>query len=148
MEQLRVVARDLKNAMRLDRHEYHAQRVRDADGAPYTVGTPKLLSLAEYRAAEGNPAAPLAGEDPFLDKVAISGRSASLLNMDWMIRNAMSLNCTKHPPATCYLVNEVLTSVESGEARIKNHHGQLAREQWRKLKVEYSRVLKGRIIAF
>ena len=87
------------------------------------------------------------GEDPFFGKVAKSGRSAALLNMDWMIRNASER--TKHPPpATGDLVNEVLTSVESGEVRIANHHGQLARERRRKLKVEYSKVLMGRLIAF
>ena len=86
------------------------------------------------------------GEDPFFGKVAKSGRSAALLNMDWMLRNANER--TKHPPATCYLVNEVLTSVESGEARIANHQDQLAREQRRKLKVEKEKVRMARPIAF
>ena len=81
------MARDLKNAMQLNRYDYHGQRVREGGGVPCTVAKARLLSHAEYRAAEGNPATPLMGDGPFFDKVAKSGRSAALLNMDWMVRN-------------------------------------------------------------
>ena len=66
-EELRRVARDLKNAMQLNRYNYHDQRVREGDGVPYTVAKARLLSHAEYRAAEGNPATPLMGDDRFFD---------------------------------------------------------------------------------
>ena len=145
-EELRMVARDLKNATHLNRYDHHAQRVREGDSVPYTVAKAKLLSHAEYRAAEGNPATPLMGDDRFFDKVAKSGRSAALLNMDWMIRNASER--TKHPPATGYLVNEVLSSVDSGEARIANYFDQKAREQRRKLKVDKEKVHMAKLIAF
>ena len=51
----RRAARDLKNATQLNRYDYHAQRVREGDGVPFTVAKARLLSHAEYRAAEGFP---------------------------------------------------------------------------------------------
>ena len=84
------MARDLKNATRMDRHEYHEQRSRIGNGVPFTVRKAKLLSHAEYRAAEGNPDTPLHHDGPSFDKVAASGRSAGLLNMDWTVRTGHS----------------------------------------------------------
>ena len=105
----------------------------------------KLLSHAEYCAAEGNPATPLVGDDPYFDKVAASGRSAALLNMDWMTRNGNERN--KHPPATGYLANEVFTSVESGDTRIAVCVEQKARAMRRRLRTHNKKFYMARLIA-
>ena len=141
------MARDLKNATRLNRYDHQAQRVREGDGVPFTVAKAKLLSHAEFRAAEGNPATPLVGDDRFFDKVAASGRSAALLNLDWMVRNGNNERA-KHPPPTGYLVNEVLTSVELGEARMAACIAQQARERRRKLKKDCLTTHRYQIIEF
>ena len=136
----------MKNAMQLNRYDYHDQRRREGDGVPYTVAKARLLSHAEYCAAEGNPATPLVGDDRYFDKVAASVRSAALLNMDWMIRNQHERN--KHLPPTGYVVNEDLTAVEASDARVAACVARLQREQRRKLKTDNKKAHMGRLIAF
>ena len=69
----------MKNAIGVDRHE----RSRLTTGKPL-VPPARLLSRAEYSAAEGNADIPLwaGSRDDKFDKIAASGRSAALLNTD------------------------------------------------------------------
>ena len=63
---------------------------------PIVMG--RLLSQAEYAVAQGDPSTPLTGGDPSAGKVAASGRSASLLNTDWMVRNCVGRGGSRYPP--------------------------------------------------
>ena len=143
--ELERVARGLKNATGRQRHELYELRRRTGDGAP-AVRKARLLSHAEYCAAEGNLDTPLHGDDPFFDKAAASGRSMGLLNMDWMVRCGYS--DAKHPPPTGYLTNEALTSRESSDAREAACLAQQARERRRKLQKTCSKVYEARVVEF
>ena len=67
----------------------------------------KLVSQAEYRKTEGNLAMALWG-DPSSGKVAASGRSSSLLNLDWIARNGRGYGPRrdKPAPATSFIVTK------------------------------------------
>ena len=81
--QVTEVARDMKNAFSVSRADYVRPLPRVPQGA-------KLLSRGEYLSAEGNEDIPLWGDDPAFGKVAASGRSSSLINLDWMARGGPS----------------------------------------------------------
>jgi hypothetical protein len=134
-DELLEVARDLKLGLGVDRFEL--ERLRTGQGK---VPQARLLSQAEYSAAEGDAATPMMGDDMAFDKVAASGRSSALLNLDWTVRNAYS--STALPPPTGY-INTVSTSREAMVEREWMHKELLRRDARRKLKtVEPQRTRK------
>ena len=119
----------MKNAIGIDRYE----RSRLTPGKPL-VSQARLLSQAEYSAAEGNADIPLwaGSRDDKFDKVAASGRSAALLNTDWVVRCGYS-DYFKHPPPGGF-VNTAFASREAAEARVEAHAAREVQEHRRKLK--------------
>ena len=105
------VARALKNALGINRYELSrtsAARVRPPMA--------KLLSHAEYCSAEGDAATPLQGDGPSFGKVAASGRSASLLNADWILR--CNYGATKHEPPTGYVLSAFVHVVHQHQVNV------------------------------
>jgi hypothetical protein len=92
-DELLQVAAEMKNALGVSKNE--RERLL---GSRVPTAKDRLLSRAEYSVAQGDPSTPLIGGDPSVDKVAASGRSASLLNTDWMVRHYVSGGGRQHPP--------------------------------------------------
>jgi hypothetical protein len=125
-DELRHVAAELKNALGVDRIERHR-----LTGRPPSVKA-RLLSRAEYSAAEGDDSTPLCGDDRTFGKVAASGRSVALLNLDWMVR-CNAGDGQQHPPPVGF-VEVLATSDQALATRVAAHAESEAREQRRKLK--------------
>ena len=120
--QLLRVAIEMRNALGVsykERHDELSQQV--AAGTMQPMGIARLLNPLEHARAQGNPGTPLFG-DPSEDKVAISGRSASLLNLDWGVRNPLlnSRHGAMHPPPRGY-VESYDTSDQAREDRLERH---------------------------
>ena len=97
-------------------------------GITQPIAKARLLSQAEYAVAQGDPSTPLTGGDPSVDKVAASGRSASLLNMDWMVRNCVGRGGSRYPPPFGYL-DSYDTSDQAMVDREVRHAGVAVREK-------------------
>ena len=121
--QLLKVAIEMRNALEVSNAERDVELRRQADAAGTTqpMVIARLLNPVEYARAQGNPGTPLFG-DPSEDKVAISGRSASLLNLDWAVRNPLLNNKggAKHPPPRGY-VESYDTSDQAKDDRLARH---------------------------
>ena len=127
--ELLQVAAEMKNALGVSKGNANpAERTRTPAGYHEPIAKARLLSLAEYSAAQGDPSTPLTGGDPSVDKVAASGRSASLLNMDWMVRHCAAGGGPRYPPPFGNLDSHD-TSDQAMVDREVRHAGVAVREQ-------------------
>jgi len=132
----------MKNALGVDKD----QRRRLMGGRGH-VAKARLLSPEEYSAAQGDPSIPLYFGDRTEDKVALSGRSASLLNIDWMMRHHENGGQPPLPPPFGDLDSHDASEKEMA-ARLERHARSGAREKQRKLENRRTRKILERTFAF
>ena len=139
-DELRLVAAEMKNALGVSKNE--RQRLL---GGKLHIAKARLLSQAEYSIAQGDPSIPLFG-DRTEDKVALSGRSASLLNMDWMVRHYENSGQQLPPPFGNLDSHD--TSEQEMATRLERHARSGVREKQRKLEDRSSRRTLERTFVF
>ena len=117
-------------------------RLAESRGTPQPTAFARLLNPMEYAVAQGNPSTPLLG-DPSENKVALSGRSASMLNMDWVVRNSVGEGGKMYPPPRGY-VESYDTSEQARKDRLARHEEAKALEK--QLEQERLRLAQGQMV--